>query len=103
MGKVGGVCKYEYEVIRSQPECTKALEITGQPSSGVYWTGVRNSLPAGCSVREGGDLKPHFETSSTGVGRGRSDLIPICKILRDYYLKSGTCMINVSVEKLAVF
>ena len=74
----GGLCNDASEVIRSQVQCTNALQKLGyQPLSG-WWTGVYSStIPAGCSVR-GGRNDPHFEESSSGVGTSRGDLIPIC-------------------------
>ena len=35
-------------------------------------------IPAGCSISQGGNNKPHMDTKDD-VGVGRSDLIPICK------------------------
>ena len=60
----GGLCNDASEVIRSQVQCTNALQKLGyQPLSG-WWTGVYSStIPAGCSVR-GGRNDPHFEESS---------------------------------------
>ena len=51
-------------------------------SSDNFWTNnpvTKYDIPSGCSIRNGGDNRPHFESSTTGVGRGRNDLIPICK------------------------
>ena len=78
-GLKGGLCNDANEVIRSQAQCTDALEKLGyQPLSG-WWTGVySSSIPSGCSVRSDGSNDPHFEESPTGVGTGRVDMIPIC-------------------------
>ena len=88
LGRPGEVCKSTKEVIRSQAECRNAIAQFWL-SSGILWTGPSDSIPSGCSRRNGGDNRPHFETSTTGVGRGRDDLIPICK--KSKYLIS-TCL-----------
>ena len=48
---------------------------------GNPWYGECSEIPSGCSIRNGGDMLRHFEISATGVGKGRGDLIPICKNL----------------------
>ena len=78
----GKVCENVSNVIRSQGECTHALRNLGFPSTGSYWIGSRSSIPAGCSIRRYGlcttcDV-PHIN-SIAGVGKGRSDLISVCK------------------------
>lgn len=78
-GQVGGVCNIESDVIRSKQECMNILEKLSNKPSGNFWTGHQGDIPSGCSIRNGGDMKPHLEYSTTGVGNGRSDLIPICK------------------------
>ena len=65
-------------MIRSQGECTKALQKLKYQTSGNFWTGQYDEVPAGCSITETG-MDPHFETSPNGLGMGRNDLIPICK------------------------
>ena len=70
------------EVIRSQAQCTDALQKLGYQPLSNYWIGVYSSIPSGCSVRSDGSNDPHFEKSPSGVGSGRDDLIPIC-ILSD--------------------
>ena len=94
LGKPGEVCKSAKEVIRSQAECTNAI---GQlwPTSVSFWTGPADFIPSGCSRRNGGDNQPHFETSPTGVGRGRHDMIPVCK-KRKY-------LITICLEKLYLY
>ena len=72
------VCDDASHVIRSQAECSKALRALNFPTSN-YWTGYYSLIPSGCSTRNGGDKRPHFEKSSSGKGKGRSDMIPICK------------------------
>ena len=74
----GSVCDDASHVIRSQTECSEALKALNFPASN-YWTGYVSTIPSGCSTRNGGDRMPHFEKSSSGKGKGRSDLIPICK------------------------
>ena len=66
------------EVIRSQAQCTDALQKLGYQPLSNYWIGVYSSIPSGCSVRSDGSNDPHFEESPTGVGTGRGDMIPIC-------------------------
>ena len=81
-GNKGEVCDNENEVIRSQNECIAALKFHGYQTSNL-WTGTdalhHPGMPVGCSIRNSGDMKPHFIPSSTGFGKGRNDLIPICK------------------------
>ena len=72
-----GICNDLNHVIRSKAECKKALQKLGYPSE-INWTGQHNQIPRGCSITKDG-LQPHFETSLTGLGVGREDLIPICK------------------------
>ena len=74
----GSVCDDESHIIRSQTECTKALKHLGFPATASYWTGSSGGIPAGCSIRNGGDNQPHLDEKD-GVGNARSDLIPICK------------------------
>lgn len=76
-GMEGGVCYDSRVVIRSQEECTYAIKKLGYQSSADYYEGISNSIPSGCSF-EKDDMKPHFETSASGLGKGRGDLIPIC-------------------------
>ena len=78
----GGLCKDANDVIRSQVQCTDALQKLGYQPLSNYWIGVYSSIPSGCSVRSDGSNDPHFEKSPSGVGSGRDDLIPIC-ILSD--------------------
>lgn len=78
----GGVCNDEKDVIRSKTECSKALSELGFEKSGSYYTYYGYPIPSGCSIRTIGFAeanKPHFLESSPGVGKGRNDLIPICK------------------------
>jgi len=75
----GSVCDEASHVIRSKGECTDALKALNYPTTVSYWTGHASSIPSGCSIRNGGDNMPHMEKSSSGKGKGRSDLIPICK------------------------
>ena len=75
----GYICDNENDVIRSQDECTTALKSLGYQKTTGFWTQMDRSIPVGCSVRNSGDMGPHFIQSSTGLGNGRSDLTPICK------------------------
>ena len=94
-GGVGRVCNNG--IIRSKEECSKALSELGF-DVGDYWTSsapnYANSIPSGCSIRDGGDKKPHFLFAG-GVGTGRNDLIPICKRDSD----TGTTFIFISFRK----
>ena len=80
----GKVCENASNVIRSQGECTHALRSLGFPTTVSYWIGSHSSIPAGCSIRNGHLCPtceihvPHMD-SKAGVGKGRIDLIPICK------------------------
>ena len=77
---IGGLCNEESHVIRAQAECTKAMKELGFKSIADYWTGEYDQIPSGCSINKikNYDDVPHFETSSRGLGLGRSDLTPIC-------------------------
>ena len=77
-GPKGGLCNQESHVIRTQEECATALEKLGYMSLNAFWIGSTDSIPAGCSIHVEG-RNPHFETSQTGLGNGRSDLTPICR------------------------
>jgi len=79
----GGVCNCEEEVIRSFEECFKALSKLGFEINRDYaWLAPYiYGIPSGCSIRNGGDKLVHFLKSAPGVGGGRNDLIPICKIM----------------------
>jgi len=77
-GEKGEVCKHISEVIRSEAQCKNALQHLGYENLPSFWTGEYHEIPSGCSIRNEGDSQPHFETSTTGVGKGREDLIPIC-------------------------
>ena len=57
------------------------MYILSIPASSIAaaWRGVDSGIPAGCSIRKDGDRRTHLEGSSKGVGKGREDLIPICK------------------------
>ena len=78
-GGAGGVCDDESHVIRSVEECTNALQILGYKVTKSFYQGPDNSIPSGCSIRNPGDQKPHMKASHPGLGKGRSDLTPICK------------------------
>ena len=84
-GVGGELCKEESHVIRSREECTNALQKLGIPfSTENYWTGSSKDIPSGCSIQDGIGRTPHFETNSTGMGKGRNDQAPICKNLMIY-------------------
>lgn len=92
----GGICNDENEVIRSQVQCTDALQKLGYQPLSDWWKGVYSwKIPSGCSVNDGNN-GPHFEESSVGVGTGRGDLIPIC--IRTHELSgnflSALCQMN---------
>ena len=84
----GFVCCDASHVIRTKSECTSALKSLGyQANFNNYWNGKSNGdIPVGCSIRRVGtkygkseDSRPHLDTHPDGVGRGREDLIPICR------------------------
>ena len=82
LGVKGGVCNKESDVIRSQEECSSAIEMLSYKEADDMWTGsYSSSIPSGCSARISSNslLYPHFEESATGLGTGRLDLTPICK------------------------
>ena len=85
-GDVGGVCSNENEVIRSVKECSNAVsKLDFEVSVTNYWFGSRPDIPSGCSIRDPKSgipgKKPHMNLKEAiGVGTGRWDLIPICKL-----------------------
>lgn len=81
----GAVCNDERDVIRSQSECKTALEKLGYSQLSNWWKGVFNKIPSGCSIGINGNPNalthyPQFETSAAGLGTGRGDLTPVCKM-----------------------
>ena len=76
-GESGKTCIESSHVIRSKEECTLALQKLGYQPKGSYWSKENENIPSGCSIKNE-NLKPHFETSSIGLGTGRDDLTPIC-------------------------
>ena len=78
-GELGGLCNDESHVIRTQSECTIALQQLGYQSTGNYWSDTKSTIPSGCSIKTSSN-EPHLETSPTGLGKGRNDLVPICII-----------------------
>jgi len=77
IGKIGGTCPSGL-VIRRKDECDIALKNLGISMNTTWWVGTSADIPSGCAIRNGGDRMPHFNQNS-GVGIGRSDLIPICQ------------------------
>merc|ERR1711872_579924 len=84
-GAPGGVCNNVKDVIRMKQICLEAIEeLNGVTDFSNTWTGKNSKVPQGCSIRDGGDLRPHFarrisRTQPDGLGTGRKDLIPICQ------------------------
>ena len=91
--EAGTVCNDESHVIRSQSECTNALNSLGYRSLSTYWTKAWGFMPSGCSIANYGDWTPHFELNiwksdpyaggkpreGSWVGKRANHLIPICK------------------------
>ena len=80
-GAPNGVCDDVKDVIRMKQICLEAIEfLNGVTDFSNTWSGKNGKVqvPQGCSIRDGGDLRPHFELSDDGLGTGRKDLIPIC-------------------------
>jgi len=103
-GEKGEVCKHISEVIRSEAQCKNALQHLGYENLPSFWTGEYHEIPSGCSIRNEGDSQPHFETSTTGVGMGREDLIPICSKSKEiskteYSTAVGTTETPISTTK----
>jgi len=73
-GMKGEVCNHVNDVIRSEAQCSDALQNLGYENLPSFWTGEFSQIPSGCSISS----QPHFETSTTGLGTGREDLTPIC-------------------------
>ena len=67
------------------------MKILGITSLPISWTGKSDYIPSGCSLGKRKNkpsilqqaqqtfLFPTFETSTTGLGKGRYDQTPICK------------------------
>ena len=78
-GVPNGVCNDVKDVIRNEQTCLKAIaSLTGVTNFSKHFSNRNSKIPQGCSIRDGGDLRPHFELSTDGLGTGRKDLIPIC-------------------------
>ena len=78
-GVPNGVCNYVRDVIRNEQTCSEAIALlTNVTDFSNRWSFKYSKIPQGCSIRDGGDLRPHFELSTDGLGTGRKDLIPIC-------------------------
>ena len=80
----GGVCNNENDVIRTKDECTKALSKLEYKFRKRYWEGSKRRIPSGCSVRTNKNKRPHLN-DKPGLGRGRKDLVPICKEMQVKY------------------
>jgi len=79
LGGTSTVCETEAQVVRTQSECELALRSLDWSTASPFWTGTHANIPAGCSVRDGRDKQPHLN-GAPGLGRGRRDLRPICKL-----------------------
>ena len=78
-GLPNGVCSDVKDVIRNEQTCSEAIALlTDVTDFSNTWSGTWSKIPQGCSISDGGDLRPHFELSTDGLGTGREDLIPIC-------------------------
>lgn len=77
VGSPGSTCPSAEGVIRSREECEVALKAVGRLDEATFFEEPLNEIPAGCSVRDGGDKVPHFNAIA-GIGQGRSDLQPVC-------------------------
>lgn len=73
------MCEREGAIIRSVTECEYALETLGFEASN-WWSAIWSEIPSGCSF-ETTQQWASLETSTSGVGIGRADQIPICKVL----------------------
>ena len=60
----GRVCDNEDDIIRSKEDCSRALSDLDFDVSGNYWTdsgaNMAKKIPSGCSIRKGGDKRPHL-------------------------------------------
>ena len=78
-GLPNGLCQDVKDVIRNKQICWEAIALlTNITDFSNIWSHTHPEIPQGCSIRDGGDLTPHFEISTDGLGIGRKDLIPIC-------------------------
>ena len=67
-------------MIRTMSECRNARRKLGYTNvnNGLEWSDQSDIIPSGCSIRNGGNFMLHFETTTTGLGVGRYDLLPLC-------------------------
>ena len=98
-GAKGGLCNQESHVIRSQEECATALQKLGYKSLNKFWITSTDRIPSGCSIHVEG-RNPHFKTSQTGLGNGRSDLTPICRSSMKTEEEGKTMYIDNNMYKL---
>jgi len=100
----GEVCPSKASLIDNEDDCLHAvseldLEQRRQPWTGFIRKGQRK--PAGCSY-DFNKGRTHFNTnlqSENGVGRGKQNLSPICKVIKDEAVWSAwgpwsTCSLN---------
>ena len=90
-GEKGEFCYDESEVIRSVSDCTKALKELGYSSYRLedFWITSTDPIPAGCSIAVANSI-PHFLNNTSGLGKRRKDLAPVCKVKgTDVYLKGS--------------
>ena len=74
----GGLCNDESDVIRSISDCKEALKELGYSSLNEFWITSTDPIPAGCSINVA-NSNPHFLNNTSGLGKSRQDLTPVCK------------------------
>ena len=77
-GQQGGLCNDENDVIRSVSDCEEALKELGYSSLNKFFITSTDPIPAGCSIHVAGS-NPHFLETTSGLGKRRQDLTPVCK------------------------
>ena len=77
-GQQGGLCNDESDVIRSVSDCEEALKELGYSPLKNFWITSTDPIPAGCSIHVA-HSNPHFLENTSGLGKRRQDLTPVCK------------------------
>ena len=81
----GGLCNDESDVIRSISDCKEALKELGYSSLNKFWITSTDPIPAGCSIHDDSS-NPHFLENTSGLGKKRTFLTPVCKKTGTYVL-----------------
>ena len=81
----GGLCYDESDVIPSVSDCEEALKELGYSSLSTFWITSTDPIPAGCSI-DFANSNVHFLENTSGLGKKRTFLTPVCKKTGTYVL-----------------